>query len=187
MLTMYQVIAARSPAVVEPTLPKSNTPLVVEAGDADGVIGSLATNDQQVGVVSDGVLEVAAIAATPADAAALGEEGDEANGAARDVWPIERGDVIEQRGFTMNGFGDFVFGVTAEDDVVFVAGSDNGGGANFEARDGRVGASAFRGVEGAENLRAQSGVGDERLGFGGEAPRRSGWRSGRSQSGEDGD
>jgi len=65
--------------------------LVGEAGDADGVIGSLATNDQQVRVVSDGVLEVAAITATPADAAALGEEGDEANGAARDVWPIERG------------------------------------------------------------------------------------------------
>src|SRR5258708_38968636 len=76
--------------------------LVGEAGDADGVIGSLATNDQQVGVVSGGVLEVAAITATPADAAALGEEGDEANGTARAVWPIAPGEAIETRGFTRN-------------------------------------------------------------------------------------
>ena len=64
----------------------------------------------------------------------------------RGVRAIERGDVIEQRGFAVDCFGDFIFGIAAEDDVVFVVHGDDGCGANFEMGDGRIGASVSDGV-----------------------------------------
>jgi hypothetical protein len=128
--------------------------LISEAGYAHGVIGSLAADDEQVGVVGYGVLVISAIAAASADSTALGEEGDEADSVARGVRSVERRDVIEQRGFAVDGFGEFVFGVAAEDDMVFLVHGEDGGGTDFEMGDGRIGACAFRGVKSAKDLRA---------------------------------
>ena len=99
-----------------------------------------------MGVIGDGVLEVAAISAASAYTTALRKERDEADRMARGIRAIERGDVVEQRGLAVNGFGDFVFGVAAEDDVLLLIHGDDGSGANLETGDQGVGAGAFRGV-----------------------------------------
>ena len=63
--------------------------------------------------------------------------------------------MIEERRFTVNRFRYRVFGIPAEDDVVFSVYGDDGGGADFEMGDGRVSSGAFRGIERAKDLRAQ--------------------------------
>lgn len=144
--------------------------LIGKAGDADGVIRGLAANDEEFGVVGDGVLIIAAIAATAADAAALGKESDESDGVMGGVWTVERGDMIQERGFTVNSFGDGVFGVATEYDVVLPVFLNDGGGTNVEMRDGGIGAGRFSGIERAKDIGFEFGVGDERFGIGSKLP-----------------
>lgn len=145
--------------------------LIAEAGDANGVIGRLAAYYEQMGIVGCGFLIIAAIAATSAETAALGKERDETQVVACGVRSIECGDVIDQRGFSVDRFRDGIFGVAAEDDMFLAVFCDDRCRTDLEVGHGRIGASIFRGGEGAENLRVQDGIGHESFRLRGEMPR----------------
>jgi len=139
--------------------------LIGEAGDADGVVDGLAADHEEIFVVEGVFLVVAAIAAAGAGTAAFVEEGFEFEMSA-DGFGAEFVDgVIDEGGFAVDAFGEAIFGIATEDDVIFVVDGDDGGGANFEFGDGGIGAGMFGGVECAEDLIALGGVWDEGFGF----------------------
>ena len=78
--------------------------------------------------------------------------------------------MIQQRRFAVDGFGNGVFGIATEDDVILAVFLDDGGGANVEVRDGWIGAGKLRSVKCAKDVGLEFGIGDERLGIRGKLP-----------------